>query len=192
MIDYNIIATTNEKTVVTEYKPSKEDREDSYQTEMQMEKKFIDMLTKQGYQYANIKNEDELIKNLKNCLERLNNITFTDSEWENFYKEAILSNNEDIIQKTKKIQEDFIQTLTRNDGTTKNIKLIDKTNIHNNFLQVINQFEDNESNYNSRYDVTILVNGFPLVHIELKRRGVAIREAFNQISRYKRNNYKGL
>ena len=192
MIDYNIIATTNEKTVVTEYKPSKEDREDSYQTEMQMEKKFIDMLTKQGYQYANIKNEDELIKNLKNCLERLNNITFTDSEWENFYKEAILSNNEDVIQKTKKIQEDFIQTLTRNDGTTKNIKLIDKTNIHNNFLQVINQFEDNESNYNSRYDVTILVNGFPLVHIELKRRGVAIREAFNQISRYKRNNFKGL
>nr|WP_317357620.1 type I restriction endonuclease subunit R [uncultured Tyzzerella sp.] len=192
MIDYNIIATTNEKTVITEYKPSKEDRDESYQTEMQMENKFINMLKKQGYQYANIKNEDELIKNLRDCLEKLNNITFTDSEWENFYKDAILSNNEGIIEKTKKIQEDFIQTLTRTDGTYKNIKFIDKTNIHNNFLQVINQYENKEGKYNSRYDVTILVNGFPLVHIELKRRGVAIREAFNQINRYKTNNFTGL
>ena len=192
MTDYNIIATISEKTVITKYKPSKEDREDTYQTEMQMEKKFIDMLKKQGYQYANIKNENELIQNLKNCLERLNNITFSDNEWKSFYKEAILSNNEDIIQKTKKIQEDFIQTLIRDDGTYKNIKFIDKYNIHNNFLQVINQFQDNEGKYNSRYDVTILINGFPLVHIELKRRGGAIREAFNQINRYKKNNFTGL
>lgn len=189
MNDIKVIATTNESTVVSEYIPSKEYRQESYQTEARLEEIFIEILQKQGYQYSNIKNETQLIENLKEKIEKLNNIIFTESEWKRFFKECIASNNDGIIEKTKKIQEDYIQVLNREDGSVKNIMLIDKNNIHNNSLQVINQYEEENGKYKNRYDVTILVNGFPIIHIELKRRGVAIREAFNQINRYKRDSF---
>jgi len=122
-------------------------------------------------------------------LEKLNNITFSENEWERFFKEKIANKNESIIEKTRTIQEDYIKSFIRDNGTLVNISLIDKKNIHNNFLQVINQYEEEKGNNNTRYDVSILVNGLPLIHIELKRRGVAIREAFNQINRYQRDSF---
>jgi type I restriction enzyme R subunit len=130
-----------------------------------------------------------LIENLRKQLELLNDFTFTDSEWDRFFTECIANTNEGIVEKTRKIQDDHIQILKREDGTTKNIYLLDKKNIHNNRLQVINQYEEAGGKHETRYDVTILVNGLPLVHVELKRRGVAIREAFNQIKRYQRDSF---
>lgn len=150
------------------------------------------MLTEQGYEYLTIHKEDDLINNLCSQLEKLNNYNFSETEWDRFFKECIANQNEGIVEKTRKIQEDNIQVLKRDDGSTKNITLIDKKNIHNNFLQVINQYvigTAQGAKRDNRYDVTILVNGFPLVHIELKRRGVAIREAFNQINRYQRDSF---
>src|SRR6185437_272938 len=123
--------------------------------------------------------EGELIANLRCQLEKLNRVTFSDSEWERFFAQTIASANDSIIEKTARIQEDHIQVLARDDGSSKNIYLIDKQNIHNNSLQVINQYEA-EGRRETRYDVTVLVNGLPMVHVELKRRGVDIREAFNQ------------
>ena len=130
-----------------------------------------------------------MIENLRKQLELLNDFTFTDSEWDKFFTECIANTNEGIVEKTRKIQDDHIQILKREDGTTKNIYLLDKKNIHNNRLQVINQYEEAGGKHETRYDVTILVNGLPLVHVELKRRGVAIREAFNQIKRYQRDSF---
>ena len=150
------------------------------------------MLTEQGYEYLTIHKEDDLINNLRGQLEKLNNYNFSQAEWDRFFKECIANQNEGIVEKTRKIQEDNIQVLKRDDGSTKNITLIDKKNIHNNFLQVINQYvigTAQGAKRDNRYDVSILVNGFPLVHIELKRRGVAIREAFNQINRYQRDSF---
>ena len=134
-------------------------------------------------------NEAALIENLRKQLELLNDFTFTDSEWDRFFTECIANTNEGIVEKTRKIQDDHIQILRREDGTTKNVYLLDKKNIHNNRLQVINQYEEAGGKHENRYDVTILVNGLPLVHVELKRRGVAIREAFNQIKRYQRDSF---
>ena len=150
------------------------------------------MLTEQGYEYLTIHEEDDLINNLRGQLEKLNNYNFSQAEWDRFFRECIANQNEGIVEKTRKIQEDNIQVLKRDDGSTKNITLIDKKNIHNNFLQVINQYVIGTvqgAKRDNRYDVSILVNGFPLVHIELKRRGVAIREAFNQINRYQRDSF---
>lgn len=150
------------------------------------------MLTEQGYEYLTIHKENDLINNLRGQLEKLNNYNFSQAEWDRFFKECIANKNEGIVEKTRKIQEDNIQVLKRDDGSTKNITLIDKKNIHNNFLQVINQYvigTAQGAKRDNRYDVSILVNGFPLVHIELKRRGVAIREAFNQINRYQRDSF---
>ena len=187
-VDYNMLISTLESTVVTEYI-----REDipaySYQSEADLEREFIKNLQNQGYEYLSIHNEKELIVNLKDKLEKLNNIIFSENEWERFFKEKIANKNESIIEKTRTIQEDYIKNFTRDNGTLVNISLIDKKNIHNNFLQVINQYEEEEGTHNTRYDVSILVNGLPLIHIELKRRGVAIREAFNQINRYQRDSF---
>ncbi len=188
---FNIVAQTTENTVVTEYEPVKA-RSDSYQSEAELEKEFIRMLTEQGYEYLTIRSEKDLIANLRSRLSVLNSYTFTDSEWDRFFGDCIANQNESIVEKTRKIQEDNIQVLKRDDGTSKNITLIDKKNVHNNFLQVINQYEigtTEGAKHDNRYDVTVLVNGFPLVHIELKRRGVAIREAFNQINRYQRDSF---
>lgn len=188
---FNIVAATTENTVVTSYEPVKK-RSDSYQSEAALEREFIHLLTQQGYEYLSIHKEADLIANLRSQLEALNRYQFTDSEWERFFSDAIANPNEHVVEKTRKIQEDFVQVLRRDDGTSKNILLIDKKNIHNNRLQVINQYEvsqDQGAKHDNRYDVTVLVNGLPLVHIELKRRGVAIREAFNQINRYQRDSF---
>lgn len=188
LMNYNIIMSTNESTVVAEYTPEHK-KSDAYQSEAALEKEFIRLLSGQGYDYITIHNEKQLINNLRTQLEKLNNYTFTDSEWDRFFNTSIASNNDGILEKTRKIQEDYIQELIRDDGTTKNIYLINKRDIHNNYLQVINQYEESEGTHKTRYDVTALVNGLPLVHIELKRRGVAIREAFNQINRYQRDSF---
>lgn len=185
---YNMILATNESTVVAEYEPQPR-RSDAYQSEAALEQAFIKMLSEQGYEYININNENDLIDNLRKQLELLNNYSFTDKEWGSFFKHKIANNNEGIVEKTRKIQEDYVQNLIRENGTTMNISLIDKKNIHNNRLQVINQYEEDGGKYDTRYDVTILVNGLPLVHVELKRRGVAIKEAFNQINRYQRDSF---
>jgi type I restriction enzyme R subunit len=183
---YNIVASTDEATVVAEYAAECNVRPEKYQSEAELEREFIRQLTSQGYEYISVHNEASLIENLRKQLELLNDFTFTDSEWDRFFTECIANTNEGIVEKTRKIQDDHIQILKREDGTTKNIYLLDKKNIHNNRLQVINQYEEAGGKHETRYDVTILVNGLPLVHVELKRRGVAIREAFNQIKRYQR------
>ena len=186
---YNIVASTDEATVVAEYAAEYNVRPEKYQSEAELEQEFIRQLTSQGYEYISVHNETSLIENLRKQLELLNDFTFTDSEWDRFFTECIANTNEGIVEKTRKIQDDHIQILKREDGTTKNIYLLDKKNIHNNRLQVINQYEEAGGKHETRYDVTILVNGLPLVHVELKRRGVAIREAFNQIKRYQRDSF---
>ncbi len=186
---YNIVASTDEATVVAEYAAEYNVRPEKYQSEAELEREFIRQLTSQGYEYISVHNEASLIENLRKQLELLNDFTFTDSEWDRFFTECIANTNEGIVEKTRKIQDDHIQILKREDGTTKNVYLLDKKNIHNNRLQVINQYEEAGGKHKTRYDVTILVNGLPLVHVELKRRGVAIREAFNQIKRYQRDSF---
>ena len=188
---FNIVAQTSENTVVTEYTPVVA-RSDSYQSEAELEREFIRMLSEQGYTYLPIHTEAELLQNLRVQLEKLNHYSFTDSEWKRFLSESVANPNDHIVEKTRKIQEDHVQVLKRDDGSSKNILLIDKKNVHNNFLQVINQYtisQEEGARHDNRYDVTVLVNGLPLVHIELKRRGVAIREAFNQINRYQRDSF---
>ena len=155
----------------------------SYQSEAELERELIANLVAQGYERADFKTSDELYANLKVQIERLNNITFSDSEWERFLIEYLDAPNEGMIEKTRKIQEDYIYDFTFDDGHLKNIKIIDKKNIHNNHLQVVNQVIGGARNEN-RYDVTILVNGLPLVHIELKKRGALVQEAYYQIHRY--------
>ena len=188
MSKFNVVMEMNDSTVVTEYEPVKR-KSDSYQSEKALENEFIRMLTEQGYDYLEIHDSESLIKNLRTQLEIVNDYKFTDSEWKRFYNNSISNNNDGIVEKTRKIQEDNIQVLKRDNGTSKNITLIDKKNIHNNRLQVINQYVENNGNYDNRYDVTILVNGLPLVHVELKRRGVALKEAFNQINRYQKDSF---
>ena len=191
---YDIILRSEDSTVVTDYK-SKGKRSDSYQSEYDLEQEFINILQSQCYEYLPIHNENDLIKNLRIKLEELNRYKFSDDEWDKFFNNNIVGKDEEIVDKTRKIQEDYVQLLKCDDGQTKNIKLIDKNCIHNNKLQVINQYVENEGKYKNRYDVTILINGFPLVHVELKRRGVMLQEAFNQIKRYQRDSFwasKGL
>lgn len=188
MAQYNIIAESQEYTVVSEYDHVATPAE-NYQSEADLEKEFIRLLQEQGYDYLPIHKEADLITNLRAQLEKLNHYHFTDSEWERFFNECIANQNDDIVAKTQKIQDDYIQVLKRDTGESQNIKLIDKDNIHNNSLQVINQYVEEGGNFDTRYDVSILVNGLPLVHIELKRRGVQLKEAFNQINRYQRDSF---
>lgn len=189
---YSPIAVSSESTVVAEHTPDGNEGA-GYQSEADLENEMIQLLQSQAYEFLQMKSEVELVDNLRAQLEALNSITFTDGEWESFFQNIIASKTDGIAEKTKRIQEDYIQVLTRDDGTSKNVTLLDKTNVHNNRLQVINQYEigggDGGAKYSNRYDVTILVNGLPMVHIELKRRGVDIREAFNQINRYQRDSF---
>ncbi len=188
---FNIVAQTSENTVVTEYKQDKR-RSVNYQSEAELENEFISMLCEQGYEHLHIHTEKDLIANLRKKLEELNSYSFSDAEWDDFFENAVANPNEHIAEKTRTIQEDNVKNLKRDNGETKNITLIDKKNIHNNSLQVINQYvvgTESGARHDNRYDVTVLVNGLPLVHIELKRRGVAIREAFNQINRYQRDSF---
>lgn len=189
-LPYNIepIALSNESTVVAEFLNDQGERYATYQSEAELEREFIAQLGKQAYAFLSITTEAGLVANLRRQLEALNSVTFTDSEWDRFFSSCISGANDGIVEKTARIQEDHVQLLKRDDGTVKNIYLIDKQNIHNNRLQVINQYEA-EGARSNRYDVTILVNGLPMVHVELKRRGVDIREAFNQINRYHRDSF---
>jgi len=187
MSEYKIIAQTDNSTVVSEYEASYQSAK-KYQSEADLEKELINILQNNGYEYTDIKNSGDLLSNLRKQLTKLNGYKFTDNEWKQILTKYLINKNESIVEKTHKIQEDFIYNLKRDNGETKNIYIIDKKNIHNNFLQVINQYET-QGSYKNRYDVTILANGLPLVHIELKRRGVAIREAFNQINRYQRDSF---
>ncbi|MCP3425307.1 type I restriction endonuclease subunit R [Rothia sp. AR01] len=189
---FDPIAISSESTVVAEYVPEAVETS-AYQSEAALEREMIRLLKTQAYEYLPITSEAQLIANLRAQLEALNGITFSDAEWETFFTTAIAGQNDGVVDKTVRIQEDHVQILKRDDGSTKNISLIDKTNIHNNRLQVINQYEigrgEGGASYANRYDVTVLVNGLPMVHVELKRRGVDIREAFNQIDRYQRDSF---
>jgi type I restriction enzyme R subunit len=189
---YEAIALSNESTVVAEFIPE-EVREASYQSEAALERDLIAQLQKQAYDYLPITSEADLIANLRAQLEALNRLSFSDAEWQRFFSTCIAGANDGIVEKTARIQEDHVQLLKRDDGSTKNIYLIDKRSIHNNRLQVINQYEapkdEQGAGRATRFDVTILVNGLPMVHVELKRRGVDIREAFNQINRYQRDSF---
>ena len=185
---YKLVAEGTESTVVAEYEPS-HGRETAYQSEADLEEELLRILESQGYERLSAHTESELIANLRTQLEKLNDVRFTDNEWSHFFHEVIASSTAGIEDKTRLIQEDNIQILNRDDGTTKNIRLIDKVHVHSNRLQVLHQFEEEGGSHPTRYDVTILVNGLPLVQIELKRRGVAIKEAFNQINRYQRDSF---
>lgn len=184
---FNMVAENPNSTVVAKYTPAKT-RAASYQSEAELERAFIEQLQAQAYEYLTFNSEVELTQNLRSQLEKLNNYQFTDTEWEQFFRTEIANPNHGIEEKTTTIQEDFKKILDLENGNFKVIDLIDKKNIHNNTLQVVNQYEIEGTRAN-RYDVTILVNGLPLVHVELKRRGVDIREAFNQISRYQRDSF---
>lgn len=190
---YEAIALSSESTVVAEFVPESEVREAIYQSEAALEKDLISQLQKQAYEYLPITSESALVDNLRKQLEALNKVTFSDAEWQRFFDNCIAGANDGLVEKTARIQEDHVQLLKRDDGSTKNIYLIDKRNIHNNRLQVINQYEVPQGEQGgkraNRYDVTVLVNGLPMVHVELKRRGVDIREAFNQINRYQRDSF---
>ena len=194
---YNLIASAEESTVLAQYVREERAPYGAYQSEAALERALIRLLEEEGYAYLPIHDEAELIANLRTQLSALNDYEFTDTEWERFFKTSIAPASEGIVEKTRRIQTDYIQNLKRDDGTTKNIRLIDKEHIHNNRLQVINQYAvagsadagENAAAHTNRYDVTILVNGLPLVHLELKRRGVEIRQAFNQIRRYQRDSF---
>ena len=188
MSSIGLISENDNSTVLAEYKGLNK-IETSFQSENVLEKELIKTLVEQGYERLNINSEDELILNLKRQLEKLNNYSFSDGEWDDFFTKVIANKNDYIIEKTRLIQEDYKQEITLDSGEKKNIYLIDKNNIHNNSLQVLNQYVNNDGNFDNRYDVTILVNGLPLVHVELKKRGVDLREAFNQIERYQRDSF---
>ena len=154
---FNIVAETSENTVVTEYEPMKK-HSDSYQSEAELEQEFIRLLCEQGYEYLPIHTENDLIANLRRMLEKLNHYQFSDTEWDAFFKNIVANPNEHIVEKTRKIQEDNVQVLIRDDGSSKNITLIDKKNIHNNRLQVINQYRVNAAtgNNGAAWDVRLV------------------------------------
>jgi len=185
---YNLVAESTQSTVVAEYTPNGK-RISDYQSEAELENAFIEQLKTQAYEYVAITSEADLVLNLRKQLEKLNNFNFTDGEWSNFFNSEISNPNQNIEDKTATIQEDHIKNLVREDGSIKNVYLLKKDNIHDNSLQIINQYATEDGQRANRYDVTILVNGLPLIHVELKRRGVAIQEAFNQINRYQRESF---
>ena len=184
----DIVSENPQSTVVAQYERTTP-RAEAYQSEAELEQGMIAQLQRQGYEYAHIHHEDELIQNLRLQLEKLNDFHFTDNEWERFFKTEIANEGKGIVDKAETIQRDNIKAFTLDDGTQKNIYLIDTQDVHHNSTQVINQYEVSDGKRPNRYDVTILVNGLPLVHIELKRRGVSLKEAFNQINRYGRESF---
>ena len=192
MTKLNIISQNPESTLVAEFVPDQK-RERNYQSEAMLEDAFIKQIQEQGYEYLPINDEKALIANLRKQLEKLNDHKFSDPDWEAFFRVHLANQNDGILEKTNTIQNDFVKvaTVSQPDGsnTFRNIKLIDKDDIHRNSLQVINQYVVDDGSRPNRYDVTILVNGLPLVHVELKRRGVDLKEAFNQINRYQRDSF---
>ena len=189
------ISNTKEWTVVVEWIKSISKNTSSYQSEAQLEKEFITQLQKQGYEYIDLSktnnkdHEEWLINNLRTQIQKLNNTQFSDREWKEIFNTYIANDSDNVEDASKKIQQDYIYSLKRDDGSEINVYLINKKDIHKNSLQVINQYTNNSGKYENRYDVTILVNGLPLIQVELKRRGIALKEAFNQINRYKNESY---
>ena len=185
---YNLVAENRQSTVVAEYQPVYRIAT-TYQSEAELERAFMAQLQEQAYAYLPIHSEADLVGNLRQQLEKLNDFRFSEAEWERFFTGEIANPNQSIAEKAATIQEDYIKNLQRDDGTVKNIYLLRKDRIHENSLQLINQYATADGRRANRYDVTVLVNGLPLVHIELKRRGVALQEAFNQINRYQRESF---
>ena len=167
--DIHLITQNTQSTVVTEFIPSQK-RAEHYQSEDALEKEFIIQLQNQAYEYITIHKEDDLIANLRTQLEKLNKYQFSDTEWKYFFDTEIANPGQSVSEKTTTIQEDYIKILKCDSGMEKNIYLLNKANIHNNSLQVINQYASDDGVRSNRYDVSILVNGLPLVHVELKRR----------------------
>lgn len=186
-IDFDVMAFGGQATVCSAL-PKQQRRSSAYQSEAQLEDAFVKQLCRQGYEHLVVSSEEELIANLRTQLEALNRISFSDKEWARLFKGWIAADNDGIVEKTRRIQRDHVYALRMDDGSIRNVSLIDKRNVHNNRMQVMNQCAQ-QGSYDNRYDVTVLVNGLPLVHVELKRRGVAIQEAFNQIERYQRDSF---
>lgn len=185
---YNILAELENSTVVAKYE-SPERTRTGYQSENELENSLIAQLQQQGYEYKkSLTTDKQLVENLRECLQKLNNIELSDNEWKSLLSQ-IIDPSKGIQENTETIQRSEILNITLDNGETKNIRLIDKKSIHNNILQVINQYKPEGGTFKNRYDVTVLVNGLPLVHIELKRRGVNIKEAFNQINRYQNDSF---
>lgn len=185
---YSLILEGPTSTVCAEA-PKIEHASTAYQSEAQLEDELIAQLCEQGYECCYAKTEVELVGNLRRQLELLNGFEFSDEDWERFFREVVANKAEGIVEKTRRIQRDPVIDFCLSDGTLKNVMLLDRSHIYKNRLQVMNQYEANEGAHKNRYDVTILVNGLPLVHIELKRRGVPLRQAFNQIERYQRESF---
>ena len=186
-IDFDVMAFGGQATVCSAL-PKQQRRSSAYQSEAQLEDAFVKQLCRQGYEHLVVSSEEELIANLRTQLEALNRISFSDKEWARLLKGWIAADNDGIVEKTRRIQRDHVYALRMDDGSVRNVSLIDKRNVHNNRMQVMNQYAQ-QGSYDNRYDATVLVNGLPLVHVELKRRGVAIQEAFNQIERYQRDSF---
>ena len=183
---YSTIAEMTDGIILSRFEKDPLGRETAYQSEAELERQLIENLVSQGYKTIFFKTNEQMYENLREKIETLNKLSFTDKEWERFKLEYLDAPNDGMIEKTRKIQENHIYDFTFDDGHLKNIKIIDKKDLHNNSLQVTSQVVGERKN---RYDVTILVNGLPLVHIELKRRGVKLQEAFNQIHRYSRESF---
>ena len=188
MIDYKTIAESNNFIILEKYTREWTVAE-SYQSEGDLERELIQDLENQGYEFRQDLNSPEaLLANVRTQLQALNNVQFSDGEWLRFVETYLDKPSESIVDKTRKIHDDYIHDFVFDDGRIQNIYLLDKKNLARNKLQVIKQFEQTGSHAN-RYDVTILVNGLPLVQVELKKRGVAIREAFNQVHRYSKESF---
>lgn len=188
MTNYNAIAESNNFIVLEKY--SKQSRvKESYQSEYDLEGEFIQDLVNQGYQYLpSVSNPQAMLANVREQLQTLNNVQFSEGEWQRFVETFLDKPSDSITDKTRKIHDNHIHDFVFDDGHIQNIYLLDKKNLARNKVQVIKQFEQKGTQAN-RYDVTILVNGLPLVQIELKKRGVAIREAFNQVHRYSKESF---
>jgi type I restriction enzyme R subunit len=188
MTDYKPIAESNNFIVLDKYSKNWQVK-DTYQSEYDLETEFIEDLANQGYQYlSDLNTPEKMLANTRLQLQTLNNVQFSDGEWLRFVETYLDRPSDSILDKTRKIHDDYIHDFVFDDGHIQNIYLADKKNIARNKVQVIKQFEQTGSHAN-RYDVTILVNGLPLVQIELKKRGIAIREAFNQIHRYSKESF---
>ena len=191
MSQYSTIAESNNFIVLDKYTKhsSINDTPAGYQTESALESEFIQDLINQGYDNpTEIKSSEAMLANVRVQLQALNDMQFTDIEWKRFVEEYLDNPSDTLVDKTRKIHDNYIYDFVFDDGHIQNIYLVDKTNIIRNKVQVIKQFEQ-KGTYANRYDVTILVNGLPLVQVELKKRGVAIREAFNQVHRYSKESF---
>ena len=188
MVEYKTVAESNNFIVLDKYNKEGQVAE-GYQSEAELERELVEDLVKQGYEFVpGLTNQQALLANVRVQLQALNKVEFSEDEWLRFVETYLDKPSESIVDKTRKLHDDYVHDFIFDNGRIQNIYLLDKKNISRNKVQVIKQFEQTGSHAN-RYDVTILVNGLPLVQVELKKRGVAIREAFNQIHRYSKESW---